>query len=588
MALVFAMPGCQKQSPPPPQPTELKIKNPAEADPGTLPNDQLDIRPTGLIPRFQMVGSESGFQFHRFDDISRQHRIAEVNGGGVAVIDLDGDGREDLFMTNGCQLPLANDDRSTPGAIFRNLGRMQFRDISRESGLRQFGFASGCAVGDWDADGFDDLYVTAFGVNRFWRNNSDGTFSAIADEPEFTVPEWSTSAAFADINSDGWLDLYVVNYLVESDTTPTLCPNDSSPDRHVGCSPAIFDGVTDRLLVSKQTWAAADITQSSRLADFSGKGLGVVIVDLDDDRQPEIYVANDGQENHLFAIDHTAHATESTRVVLNESAMTANVALNETGYAQAGMGVTASDFDRNGTTDLFLTHFYGDTNTAYANRGQLAFQDVTRGSGLGSPSRSYLGFGTAFIDSDNNGWPDLVVANGHVDNREWMPGGQPWKMRPQFFRNDTGGSFTDVTDFCGEYFQRRWLGRGLAVADLDCDGRSDFIVSHQVDASKILHNQTETPHDFIELQLIGTRSNRSAVATCVVIGNAQPVLQQTIIGGGSFQSASSQRIHFGLGSLRHADLKITWPSGTVEAIPNVSPGRWIIVEGQGVAKSAVQ
>ena len=535
--------------------------------------------------RFSPIGPESGFDFHRFDDITPQRRITEVNGGGVGVIDFDRDGYEDLFMTNGCRRPVQDKDVATPGKLFRSQGQMNFREVSQESMLMQHGYKHGCAVGDWDADGFDDIYLTAFGNNEFWRNNGDGTFSQVAEEMGVSVPEWSSSAAFADVNQDGWLDLYVVNYLNESDEAPTLCPNPATPDGYEGCSPAILDGVSDRLFLSNGSWSATDITVQSGLGRFEGKGLGVVVVDLDNDQRPEIYVANDGQENHLFVSQPNQSGTvgEASGFALPERGFAANVALNETGYAQAGMGVAVGDYDRNGTSDLFLTHFFGDTNTLYGNNGNLFFEDLTRRSGLGSVSRNYLGFGTSFVDVDNDGWQDLLVANGHVDNREWMPGGEPYRMHPQCFQNAGDGSFHDVSSNCGEYFTKKWLGRGLAVADLDRDGRTDFIVSHQLDESLILKNETVTPNRSVELRLVGANGNRNAIGATVLAKDVEPVLQQVSTGGGSFQSASSQRLHFGLGDRSLVSFVIHWPSGGTEVLNGMKSGRWVVVEGRGVA-----
>lgn len=576
-SVTLFFPGCgREQNSKPADEDVLRIKTPSISS-SAVPTSPAIISPIN----FRTIGVESGFDFQRFDDISPKRRIIEVNGGGVGVIDFDLDGYEDIFMPNGCQRPFLVGDSATPGKLFRNQREMKFGEVSQESMLIQHGYKHGCAVGDWDADGFDDLYLTAFGNNEFWRNNGDGTFSQVASEVGASVPEWSSSAAFADINQDGWLDLYVVNYLAESDEAPTLCPNPASPDGYEGCSPAILDGVSDRLFLSNGDWAATDVTHQSGLANFEGKGLGVVIVDLDNDQRPEIFVANDGQENHLFQPVPTTTNTSDQQVnfKLTENGFTANVALNETGYAQAGMGVAAGDYDRNGTPDLFLTHFFGDTNTLYGNNGRLFFEDLTRRSGLGPASRNFLGFGTSFVDIDNDGWQDLLVANGHVDDREWMPGGQPYRMPAQCFHNTGDSAFQDVSVSCGDYFSNKWLGRGLAVADLDKDGRTDVVVSHQLDQSLILKNETTTENRSVELRLIGTQSNRNGIGATAIVKDVVPVIKQDSIGGGSFQSASSQKIRVGVGKRTRISIEIRWPSGRTQLLENLQPGSWAVVEG---------
>lgn len=533
-------------------------------------------------PQFRMIGAESGFDFTRFDDTSNRRRITEVNGGGVAILDFDQDGLEDIFMTNGRELPFDPGESSpNPGQLFRNLGSMSFAKSTQMSGLRQDGFGTGCTVGDWDNDGFADLYVAAFGANQFWMNNGDGTFSAINSEIATDVTEWSSSAAFADVNGDGWLDLYVVNYLNESAQDPRLCPNPASPDGYEGCSPSLYEGVADRLFLSNGTWDEVDRSDRPVIRDARGKGLGVVIADFDDDAAVEIYVANDGEANQLYRIEPpSTKEADRSELVLSDIAFEANVALNESGYAQAGMGVTAADYDRNGTLDLFVTHFYGDTNTLYSNLDRMFFKDATRQSRLGPPSRETLGFGTAFADFNHDGWPDVLVANGHVDNREWIDGGQPYRMPPQCFLNKTDGIFTDASLLAGPYFQRRWLGRGLAVSDLDLDGRLDVAISHQLDPSVILQNQTDVSRTAGLLRLVGTTNHRDAIGTSVQIKSAQPSLRRWIVGGGSFQSSGSKHVHLPRDGSDACPLRIRWPDGSEMNVNLTDQSIATIVQGR--------
>ena len=540
----------------------------------------ISARPDGVLPSFRMLESKSGFHFERYDDFQGQRRILETNGGGVAIFDFDGDGFLDTYLTSGCRLPVRHDDHDTPGQLFRNLGGMVFESAADSSRLMQFGHGHGCAVGDFNADGFDDLYITAFGRNTLWQNGGDGTFTDVTEATGTGVPVWSSSAAFADINNDGHLDLYVVNYLEVSDGDPKLCPDADSPTGYIGCSPTVFEGVDDTLFLSDGAGQLIDCSEKCGISGRNGKGLGLVILDFDADRIPEIYVANDGQPNFLFAQTGEHRSPDSVNTPkFEDHALRGAVAMNEAGLAQASMGVAAGDCDADGRPDLFLTHFFGDTNTLYLNQGNLLFEDTTRTSRLGTASRQSLGFGTAFLDSDNSGWLDLIVTNGHVDDRSWR-GGEPYRMRPQIFQNTQQGSFQETSQWSGDFFQRKWIGRGLATGDLDRDGRIDAVISHQADASVILHNETEAGQSIL-LKLVGTQSNRNGLGTRVEVqtdGNHQ--FSRELAGGCGFQSANAQEIHLGIGSNQRKNIIIHWVSGKSDRYQDVQPGFWTAIEDQ--------
>ncbi len=534
--------------------------------------------------RFRTLSAECGFVFQRNDDMRGQRRILEVNGGGAAVLDADADGWLDVFMTNGCRLPQTEDSGQTPGRLFRNDRNLRFDECSSASGLMQFGFCCGCAVTDVDHDGFEDLYLTAVGSNQFWKNNGDGTFTEVAGACGVKSGAWGASAAFGDLNGDGHADLYVANYLDVPETNPLLCPEPRSPDGYVGCTPAMFHGVADCLYLSDGSGGWIDASESvSAAVPFPGKALGVVIADLGGDRRPEIYVANDGQPNFLFAVAEC----DAASVQLKECATEASAALNYEGFAQASMGIAAEDFDRNGRTDLFLTHFYRDTNTLYLNRSTadtegLLFEDATRLSRLGQPSLNLLGFGVSGLDADNDGWNDLLVVNGHVDDRTWFDPDQTYRMPAQMFANRGDGTFRDVSADAGNWFSTPAVGRAAAAGDLDRDGRLDVVISNQLAPSVILRNESTAAGESLVLKLCGKTAARSPIGARVLVQETEPVLWRQLSGGGSFQAAEAAELHLGGLEDRAYQLRIEWPDGSVEELGDVRPGRRLIRQGDGI------
>ena len=534
--------------------------------------------------RFRELGSESGFAFVRNDDMRGQRRILEVNGGGAAILDADADGWLDVFMTNGCVLPTRLDRGATPGRLFRNRHRaeLSFEDRSVESGLLQLGFCCGCAVSDVDHDGFEDLYLTAVGGNQFWKNNGDGTFTEQAGLTGTRCGLWGSSAAFGDLNSDGHPDLYVANYLDVSEEQPLLCPEPKAPGGYTGCTPAMFRGVPDAVYLSDGAGGWQDVSSVVQAA-FPGKALGVVICDLGGDRGAEVYVANDGQPNFLLVSEDDG----AGRLQLRDVATEASAAVNYEGFGQASMGIAAEDFNRDGRTDLFLTHFYRDTNTLYVNRSQgelLLFEDGTRRSLLGLPSLNFLGFGVSGLDADNDGWNDLLVVNGHVDDRTWFDAEQSYRMRSQLFQNRGDGTFREVSGAAGPYFAKPLLGRGLATGDLDRDGRLDVVAANQLDSSAVLRNESEAVGGSLVLRLVGVTCGRTPVGVRVRVVGVEPTLWQQLVGGGSYQSANSAELHLGGLNAGPNELEIDWPDGVSERIGGVTAGTWCLRQGAGAVQ----
>lgn len=590
---LFLCSGCRRQQPEPSVEATEKLVESVGAVPQSrehaLAEPPVPVVATAFS--FQEVAAESGFNFLRNDDMHGQERLFEVNGGGVAVLDLDADGWLDVFMTNGCLVPLALNSKETPGRLFRSRRQLTFTECSRESGLIQYGYGTGCAVGDTNEDGFDDVYLAGFGPNQLQVNNGDGTFSLISGPELPMVGEWSTSVAFGDLNADQALDLYIANYVRESDTHPKLCHDAKPGVGDTGCNPSFFDGVPDRLLLSDGQGGFRDGSAAAGLSTFPGKALGVAIGDFGGNSAPEIYVANDGEVNFLFRIEsagNPGNQQDPRTVLLNDQGLFASVALNEQGFAQASMGVCASDLDRNGQTDIFLTHFFGEMNTLYLNHStaeSLAFLDSTRMSSLGAASLTKLAFGVVPIDVDNNGWKDLLIANGHTNDRTWSGTSAPYRMTAQLFENRGNASFVDVSSGAGNYFHRELLGRGMAMGDLDRDGRMDAVISQQIDPSVILRNVTDSAGQGLFLRLIGKQCCRTPVTARVTLRGVHPPACEQLIGGGSFQSASANEIHFGLGDAMSADVEILWPTGELETVIGVKPGYWTIRQGDRTAWS---
>lgn len=518
---------------------------------------------------------DCGIDFVREDDMRGLKRIFESTGGGVGVIDFDLDGELDLIFTGGCKVPEELKSLEPTCAIYRNQGKVQFRNNTLPSRLIKAGFCQGIAVGDYDNDGFDDVYITALGSNGLFHNQGDGTFVELTQELGVDDSRWSTSCAFADVNLDGCLDLFVVNYLNDSPYDPFLCKNEKSPTGYEQCPPSKYEGVSDRLFLGDGAGGFIDISERCGLSKKLGKGLGVVICNFDQQGLPEIYVSNDGEANFLLKLSEDS----SGRLVMDEIGMESGAALSGSGYAQASMGIAAGDYDRDGLIDLHITNFYGDSNSLYKNLGNLQFDDITRHTGLAGPSKKVLGWGTVFADFDADGWDDLFVANGHVEDRTWNGRGEPFEMQPQLFVNSRDGKFSDESLKSGEYFQHHWLGRGVATADIDHDRRVDLVVSHQKSRPAILLNQATDQHA-ISLRLIGTSSNRNGFGARIELQSAdgQKRTIQDAVAGTSFHSSSERRLFFAPKS--GTKLSVVWPSGSSQILEIVENSEQIVVEGR--------
>ena len=525
--------------------------------------------------RFRDATTDWGMDFTRDDDIGPLRRILEANGGGVGVLDYDMDGWPDLLLTNGCPLPLSRAALRVPDPLYRNLAGTRVMSSGPQAGIAAVGYHHGCTVGDWNSDGFPDLYIAGLGKNLFYVNQGDGTFTEEAADLGIEVRSWSSSPVFADLDGDGFLDLYVTNYVVTGDDPPRLCPNAKCPDGYVSCPPTLFEGAPDVCFRSDGMGGFVDVTQAWNLVGEGSKGLGCVVADLDQNGVPDIFVSNDGVPNYCFM-------RPSLQKPYTDEALIRGVAMDAQGRAPSNMGVAVGDADGNGWLDLLVTEFYSEPNTYYQATGQGDFQDLSRQAHLAAPSLMVMGWGTLFLDPDNDGGLDLFVSNGHLEDRRWSLPDLPYQMQPQLFQNNRNGKFDEITSVCGDYFQKKWLGRGVASVDLNRDGRVDLVVSHQLDRSSIVLNETPTPGKFLSVRCVGTASNRNAISTKLWLASDQKTQYHEIVGGSSYNSAPDLRVHFGLGATAPQSLKVQWLSGRVETFPDIQPGPYILVEGQGL------
>jgi tetratricopeptide (TPR) repeat protein len=499
--------------------------------------------------------------------------------GGVGLLDFDNDGWLDVYLVQGGAFPPdPTSSSSTPGdRLYRNRRDGSFEDATIRSGIGTItrGYGHGVAVGDFDNDGWADLFVTRWRRYALYRNKRDGTFEDVTERAGLAGDrDWPTSAALADLDGDGDLDLYVCHYFKWVDSETRSCADPKDPGNY-RCLPLDFEALPDHVF-RNDGGRFIDVTREAGIIDANGRGLGVLAADLDRDGRTDLFVANDMTANYLFR--------NLGGFRFEEIALSAGVAGNSSGTYQAGMGVACGDLDSDGRLDLAVTNFYNESTTFFQNLGQGFFADRTAAIGLAVPSRYVLGFGISFLDANNDGRQDLITANGHVhDGRPQFP----WKMPVQLYLGDGNGRLVDASARSGPPFQVLRMGRGLACGDLDNDGRVDAVVVSQNDSIAFFHNRTDIRQGhFITLLLEGTTSNRDAVGATVTVKFGGRTQVAPRLGGGSYQSASDPRMHFGLGeSLTVDSLDLRWPSGRVDRFSNLSADTgYRLREGDSIAR----
>lgn len=535
---------------------------------------------------FREEAAAVGLQFRYMNGIDQEptRRMFEFTGGGVGVLDFDVDGFPDAYFTQGSHWP--NDPRQTEflDRLFRNIDGSRFADVTESSGLIESSFSQGVSIGDFDADGFPDVYVANIGRNRLLRNLGDGCFEEMTESAGIASMSWTTSCVLADLTNDGLPDLYDVNYVTSRDVFERVCrQRDGSPAL---CAPFDFDPQDDQFWWNLGDGTFRDATREVFGVVPGGKGLGALVWSPDDARRLNLLVTNDTTPNFHFVLDRELNPSAPGAAIgihYSEQGLASGIALNGEGKATGSMGIALGDADGDGRSDLLITNFYAEPNTFFLNRSPGLYEDRTKQLRLDAPSLNMLGFGTQFADFDLDGTLELFVANGHVD--DLSRSGKPYRMRPQVFRWDGSRRMFDEVSAhsLGAYFQASWLGRSVALLDWNRDGREDVLVGHLHSDSVLLTNTATTRCRSVMLRLIGITSNRDAVGAIVRAGITSDVFNRVrqVTAGDGYQASNERRIVIGAGTVDQIHtLQIEWPSGRVQTFHDVPVGRPLaLVEG---------
>jgi hypothetical protein len=539
----------------------------------------------GCVPAFSQIQfrditAQAGLRFTHNNAAFGKKYLPETMGPGCAFIDYDGDGYPDILLVNGEDWPDHKRVASTL-KLYHNNHDGTFTDVTAKAGLAVALFGLGVAVGDYDNDGHDDIFVSALGQSHLFHNNGNGTFTDVTRAAGLWGPnEFSTSAAWVDYDRDGKLDLVVANYVQWSIEGDLRCTLDGTHKSY--CTPESYKGTSARLWHNLGNGKFEDATQKAGLYDATSKSLGVAILDYNGDGLPDIFLANDTQPNKLYL--NRGNGT------FEEKAVASGVAFSEDGIARAGMGVDAADYDRSGHPSLIISNFANQMLSLYHNEGNGLFVDEAPRSEVGRNTLVTLGFACFFFDYDNDGWPDIFIADGHIENEvERVQKRVKYAEPPHMFRNLGGGKFQEVTDSLGTAFAAPRVGRGAAYADIDNDGALDLLLTTNGGPAYLFHNTGATNHS-LRVKLVGTKSNRDGIGAVVRVtaeGDKQKPQWQMLRSGSSYLSQSELVLTFGLGSRTQADaLEIQWPSGQVDKLANVPGDQTVTVqEAKGMVGS---
>jgi len=530
---------------------------------------------------FRDITERAGIHFVHNNGAYGKKYLPETMGPGVAFIDYDNDGWPDIFIVNGTNWPGQPSKHSTP-KLYHNNHDGTFTDVTHKAGLDVEIMGMGVAVGDYDNDGYDDLFLTAMGQSHLFHNNGNGTFTDVTQKAGLMGPkEFSTSAAWVDYDKDGKLDLVVANYVQWSIEGDLYCTLDGKSKSY--CTPESYKGTAVRLWHNRGDGTFEDVTKKAGLGEPTSKTLGIAVMDYDNDGWPDLLLSNDTQPNKLYRNNGNGTFTEK--------AVLAGVAFSEDGVARAGMGVDAGDYDRSGVFSLLITNFSNQMISLYHNEGKGLFVDEAPRSEIGRDTLLTLGFGCFFFDYDLDGWPDIFIANGHIDSDiQKVQPNVKYAMPPHVFRNLGKGNFVETTKSLGAAFDSPRVGRGAAYADVNNDGRLDLLLSTNGGRAYLFENDAAgeaAQQKSLRIKLVGTKSNRDGIGSMVKLTAGGETQLEMMRSGSSYMSASELVLTFGLAQHTQADaIEIRWPSGQVDRLTNVPAGLTIVVsEGKGITGS---
>ncbi|HEY2933386.1 MAG TPA: CRTAC1 family protein [Acidobacteriota bacterium] len=531
--------------------------------------------------RFNDVTAQSRITF-KHNSAPEKKYIVESMSGGVALFDYDNDGLLDIYLVNSLTVATASSPKSSRSELWHNNGDGTFSDVTDKSGLGYPGWGMGVCTGDFDNDGWEDVYVTCLGPNRLYRNNGNGTFSDVTGKSMTGDNRWSTGAAFADYDNDGWLDLFVANYVdFKLDNLPEFGKGKMCQYRGVAvqCGPRGLPGAGDALYHNNRDGTFTEVSKAAGVSDPPGHyGLGVAWCDFNGDGLEDFYVANDSRPNYLYKNNGNGTFTEV--------GFLSGAAVSEDGAEQGSMGVTIGDYDHRGRWHIFVTNFSDEYNALYHQESDFLFTDVSFASQTGQSSFPFVGWGTRFFDYDNDGWLDLMVVNGHVyPQMENAKLGTTYRQRKLFYKNNRNGTFSEIAAQLGSALMEPAVSRGAAFGDLDNDGDVDVVVNNLDGAPVVLRNDGGNSGNFISLRLIGTGAgNRNAFGARVKVTAGDLVQIDENRSGGSYISQNDYRLHFGLEKRTTVDsVEIRWPDGKKETLSKIPANTFVVVkEGSGV------